>query len=627
MTSPKKNSKIPEWNTVKNGAKKKLLRGGLYFAGIIAVSSILIVVDLHSDQRVYPRVYAGPVALGYLTTDDAVTLLNKKVETYETTPIVFSFQGKELAVTPKELGITFANQRVINNLPIYHFTASKALSFVGGFLKEEHFALAYAMDGEKVLNVLEEKFGITGQRAKNARLISKNKKLEIQPEVNGTVFDRPELLRMLEKYTQNLQNGVIELNIIPENASITATTLTAGQGRFQAAMTSPITLKYDGRNYKIDPLIHSDSLVFEDEQILEFKKLGWSLPVILGEDIVGENNDFRLKTVPRIAFDSSAIWPFLAKNVVSVINKNTEDVKIYKDEKGEVVIEGRGENGLSVESAKLVAGMNLALNTGIRGFEIPVHEDKAKVNISDELKDLGIKELLATGHTSYYGSPPNRMHNINVGIQKYNGLLVKPGEQFSFNKYLGQVDYSSGYLPEKVIKQNKIELEVGGGICQVSTTLYRAALWAGLPIIERAPHSWKVTYYSQIGGHGLDATIYPGSHDLKFLNDTPSYLLIQAYDEGSNAYFKFYGTNDGRSVALDGPHGGGMNYIWYRLITKDGQTKKEPIASTYKPIPPPTQQTQQVIVSSTQQSVPANVQPASTLKTPVKTTVAPLKAI
>lgn len=203
-------------------------------------------------------------------------------------------------------------------------------------------------------------------------------------------------------------------------------------------------------------------------------------------------------------------------------------------------------------------------------------------------KSSALKILIATGHTSFVGSHTGRVHNINTGISKYNGLLVKPGETFSFNDHLGPVDAEHGYLPEKVIKENKVAQEYGGGLCQVSSTAYRAALLGGLKIAERAPHSWRVNYYEQVLGPGLDATIYPGSHDFKFVNDTPGYILIQSYTEGEHAYFKFYGTDDGRKATLDGPYGKGLSFKWYRNLTsKDGVASKETIVSNYRPMPDP----------------------------------------
>ena len=192
--------------------------------------------------------------------------------------------------------------------------------------------------------------------------------------------------------------------------------------------------------------------------------------------------------------------------------------------------------------------------------------------------------------------------------------MVAPGEVFSFVKELGPVNGQNGYLKELVIKPEGTIPDYGGGLCQVSTTAYRAALYAGLPIVERSPHSYAVSYYSQIGGHGIDATIYPGSHDLQFKNDTPGSILMQAYDDGPEAYFILYGTNDGRTVKLEGPtvtnkhsEGGdeyiksvdvpagtirrshlsaaGFDTLWNRYITlPGGLTQKEEIFSRYQAI-------------------------------------------
>ncbi len=252
-----------------------------------------------------------------------------------------------------------------------------------------------------------------------------------------------------------------------------------------------------------------------------------------------------------------------------------------------MIIEGKGQDGRSVSKQKLTEAMELAVNNGLSTVPVPVTTEHAPLTISEDLQEKEVKELIATGHSAYYGSPANRMFNIDFGTKKYNGLLIPPAQEFSFNEILGPVDAASGFKPEKVIKKDKLEYEYGGGICQVSTTFYRAALQAGLPITERKPHSWKVSYYSQSMGDGLDATIYPGVADLKFINDTPGYLLIQAYTEGAEDYFKIYGTDDGRSVILDGPYGGGLTYRWNRTITANGEEKTEEIWSRYKPIPPP----------------------------------------
>jgi vancomycin resistance protein YoaR len=167
----------------------------------------------------------------------------------------------------------------------------------------------------------------------------------------------------------------------------------------------------------------------------------------------------------------------------------------------------------------------------------------------DNLDQLGINELISTGWSDAAGSPKNRIHNYTVGASKFNGVLIKPDETFSFNKTLGPVDASTGYLPELVIKEDKTVPEYGGGMCQVSSTAFRAALNAGLPIVERLYHAYPVQYYKPFG---VDATVYLPKPDLVFKNDTGHYILIQTRINGTKLYFDFYGTKANRTIKFSG---------------------------------------------------------------------------
>ncbi len=214
---------------------------------------------------------------------------------------------------------------------------------------------------------------------------------------------------------------------------------------------------------------------------------------------------------------------------------------------------------------------------------LPVISKQPSVNLA-ETNQLGINELVATGESNFAGSPGNRIHNIQVGASKYHGLILKPGEEFSFNKFLGDVDAAHGFLPELVIKREGLVPEFGGGLCQVSSTAFRAAMNAGLPITQRRNHSFAVVYYAP---QGTDATIYPGVVDLKFTNDLQSHLLIATRVEGSKLYYDFYGTQDEREVAFDGPYqydrqaNGAMKAVWTRTVSLHGQTAEDVFRSNY----------------------------------------------
>ena len=176
---------------------------------------------------------------------------------------------------------------------------------------------------------------------------------------------------------------------------------------------------------------------------------------------------------------------------------------------------------------------------------------------SAKLASYGLTELVASGTTNFVKSPQNRIHNINVGASAISGALIKPGEEFSTLSRLGKIDASTGYLPELVIKNNKTVPDYGGGLCQVSTTLFRAALNAGMKITARQNHSYRVSYYEP--PIGMDATIFDPAPDFKFVNNYGSYIFVQSKIVGTNLAFEFYGSKDGRQIEIG--QAAGFDYV------------------------------------------------------------------
>ena len=177
-------------------------------------------------------------------------------------------------------------------------------------------------------------------------------------------------------------------------------------------------------------------------------------------------------------------------------------------------------------------------------------------NATDEANRLGIKEDVAEGTSLFHHSAPERIFNISLAASRLNGVIIKPGEIFSFDKAVGNISSLSGYKQAYVIENGKTVLGDGGGVCQVSTTLFRAALNAGLPIVERHQHAYRVGYYEQDSGPGIDAAIYYPTVDLKFKNDTGQALLIQtSIDQSSQQLtFTLFGTkNPNREVSMSTP--------------------------------------------------------------------------
>ncbi|MEK9159489.1 MAG: VanW family protein [Patescibacteria group bacterium] len=171
--------------------------------------------------------------------------------------------------------------------------------------------------------------------------------------------------------------------------------------------------------------------------------------------------------------------------------------------------------------------------------------------------DLGPLDLLTEGKSSFWGSSPEREFNIRKALnERFNGILIPPGGEFSYVEFLGEIEYAGWKQATAIFKGTQLEPTPAGGVCQVSTTIYRAALNAGLEISEHRSHSLYVIYYQHFGD-GLDATIFPGEQDFKFVNNTPNYMLMVTQEEGfKEAVIRFYGEDDGRSTELYGPYTG-----------------------------------------------------------------------
>lgn len=218
------------------------------------------------------------------------------------------------------------------------------------------------------------------------------------------------------------------------------------------------------------------------------------------------------------------------------------------------------------------------------------------------LESAGTMTLLASGHSTFKGSGAGRKANVRKAVnERLNNIIVPAGEIFSFNAILGdEVSVRRGwYMALTIFDGGTLRPAPGGGICQASTTLFRAALRAGLPIVAQKNHSLYVTYY-EADGVGLDATVFPGQQDLKFTNDTGHRILIQSYTDGDEAYVHIFGTPDQRRVTMRGPFfasttpedfrsSGRMiranEVVWRRTVETPAGSSESLITSRYKAIP------------------------------------------
>jgi len=262
-----------------------------------------------------------------------------------------------------------------------------------------------------------------------------------------------------------------------------------------------------------------------------------------------QKNTNHIKKISRVSLDAGLIADFL-NDLARTTNTDPQNAKL-QIENEKVSVFSMNQNGVRLNKEKSLQIILNYFQKNDASHELKLATDEIIPEITlDSIDKLGIKSLIGEGISNFAGSPKNRIFNIKIATSRFNGILIKPGEEFSFVKILGEVDGEHGYLPELVIKRDKTEPEFGGGICQVSTTAFRAAIMSGLEITARRNHAYPVRYYNP---QGMDATVYVPKPDLRFKNNTPGYILIQTKIEGTQLIFDFFGTNDGRKISITGP--------------------------------------------------------------------------
>ncbi len=384
-------------------------------------------------------------------------------------------------------------------------------------------------------------------------------------------------------------------------------TLSAGAQEVSKSVPGNIRLLFGDRVLTLNFKAHPELLVQSPKHFFRFNDQ--RIPLDLDQNLpFASSIPLETEFVTEIAPKSLEKY-FQTTSILG--NKNQKNmIEITQNKNGYINISGRPTSGnFSVDMDRLVELINTAILEQNKFVRVPAKKVYAEVVADQDLAKKGIREIVAIGKSNFEGSSDARIQNILAGARKFDGTLIKRGGTFSFNHILKSVEEKDGFVKELVIKGNDTEKELGGGVCQVSTTVFRAAFSAGLPIVERRNHSYAVPYYKP---HGLDATIYLGGQDFRFKNDTPGDLLVQSFAQGNDLYFVFYGTRDDRSVAFEGPFiseyrkapepdiietvelpegelveassaHDGFRAEWVRRIRKDGEKTEESWASTYRP--------------------------------------------
>jgi vancomycin resistance protein YoaR len=307
-----------------------------------------------------------------------------------------------------------------------------------------------------------------------------------------------------------------------------------------------------------------------------------SHPICLWE--ISERNRHRQIIVRDVIVNTQPIRQYL-QTLKETTRREPENARfLYNEDARRVDVFSPGKNGYEIDidatepilrKSMQSASTSKDSNAEQIVVDLPLAILSAKTH-SEDAEQFGITTLIGEGRSDFSGSSGDRMYNIRFAMEKFHGTLIAPGEEFSFVDILGEVDEERGWRPELVIRNNRTEPEYGGGICQVSTTLFRAAVYSGLRITMRQNHSYPVKYYQPIG---FDASVYVPMPDLRFINNTPGHILVQGFIEKNELVFRLYGTDDERSVSITEPvvlekrDNGSMRTVFTQTVTtKDGET-------------------------------------------------------
>jgi vancomycin resistance protein YoaR len=243
------------------------------------------------------------------------------------------------------------------------------------------------------------------------------------------------------------------------------------------------------------------------------------------------------------------------------LDRSASDAKfIFNDDTHQLDLIEDSKVGRAMDMDASIKAINDALLRGEHTVSLAVAEAQPQIAGNTTGQQLGITELIWSETSYFYGSSNERIQNIEAAAGRFHGVLVAPGEIFSMGETMGDVSLENGFAEALIIYGGRTIKGVGGGVCQVSTTLFRGVFFAGFPIVERHEHAYRVPYYEMIASGavdpqyaGLDATVYVPLVDFKFKNDSPYWILMETYvnESARTLTWKFYSTKDGRSVTWE----------------------------------------------------------------------------
>jgi vancomycin resistance protein YoaR len=500
---------------------------------------IVLSVRFASANKILPGVSVRGINIGGLTKPQAVARLDEKTNEYLNSEISYVSNDKTVSLKPAQLGVNFDNQKIVDEA----FEIGRDGDIVSDIATQT--TLPFTQQELMQLNVDKDTFSNSvvnfnnnlAKPAQNASYQFQNGNIAIIEGKEGERVNNGLAIFSLTRQLSNL-NGTLNIPVTEIMPSRTTSALERQKLSVAQITQKPIALSYGGKNWDISQQQLLDWLYIKpNDGPLKSDLLNryYSIPSQLG--------DFKLERQNVVNY---------LNGIAGEINQEAVDATLTVNN-GLAVVFKQSQDGRTLNVEKTADAIIAATkNNSTEPVQLAVDVKKAAVS-DDNIDKLGIKELISEGVTIFPGSSANRLQNIRVGTSKFNGILIKPDQVFSFGEYLGDVGPEQGYAPGIIILENREEKAYGGGLCQVSSTVYRAALLAGLPILQRTSHAFALNYYTApFGVPGVDATIFAPQVDLKFKNDTGHHILMQAELAGTTLKFRFYGTKT-KSGVIRGP--------------------------------------------------------------------------
>ncbi len=515
-----------------------MLGAGMILFVLIA-SAFAIGYGIKYSGRVFPGVTMAGIDFSGMTPEEAARTLSEEIRYPQHGVVGFQDKDKIWAATPADLGLQLDAEtsawaaysvgrqgnplaRLVNQYRAWQngVILSPLLLF------DERTAYAY----------LEQVAGQVYLPAYDAALQIEGTQVISQPGQIGRSLDIPATLEPLESQLQDMIDGLLPLQMVSHEPAILDASEQAETAR--GVLAEPLVLRVPDAG-EGDP----GPLTIPPEQLA-------------GMLVIQQTNEDPDDIRYTVALDAGSLRPVLEELAPRLARYPQNARFIFNDDTRQLDLIRNAVIGRQLDIKATIADINSRLVAG--EHDIPLKIVYTQPAVGDEAtgEQLGIRELVSS-HTSFFrGSSSSRIHNIQTAASRFHGVLVPPGATFSMAEVMGDVSLDTGYAEALIIFGGRTIEGVGGGVCQVSTTLFRTVFLGGFPIVERHPHAYRVGYYEQTANGrdnnlaGLDATVFVPMVDFKFINDTPNWLLMETYVNPNNQKltWKFYSTSLGRSV-------------------------------------------------------------------------------